>query len=72
MAEHHVAFDEMPDIGMIPETYTILSTAHVPNSPLPYLVYRNVLPKPYEVEAITEFIHSKSGWRRRVKLPNYP
>ncbi|OJI97479.1 hypothetical protein ASPVEDRAFT_49477 [Aspergillus versicolor CBS 583.65] len=47
-----------------PEQYTLPSTAHVPNSPMPVLVYRNVLPMPRTMEVTQEFIESH-GWSRQ-------
>lgn len=53
-----------------PEQYTLPSTAHVPNSPMPVLVYRNVLPMPRTMEIAQEFIESH-GWSRQVGFALY-
>lgn len=48
-----------------PEEYHIRSTYYSPNNRLPVLVYRDVLPKPYDESTTTEFL-TKNGWERRV------
>ncbi|KAH6873427.1 hypothetical protein B0T10DRAFT_533290 [Thelonectria olida] len=46
-----------------PEAYTLPPTEYVPNSPMPYLVYRNVLPLPVTETSCQEFIE-QHGWTR--------
>ncbi|RMJ26042.1 hypothetical protein PHISP_03069 [Aspergillus sp. HF37] len=46
------------------ETYTLPPTPHVPNSPLPVLVYRNALPAPVTETSTQRFIEG-NGWSRQ-------
>lgn len=50
---------------MHPEQYILPPTPHVPNSPLPVLVYRNVLPPSLTVDSVQKFIE-RNGWKRQV------
>ncbi|KAH6986463.1 hypothetical protein BKA56DRAFT_613833 [Ilyonectria sp. MPI-CAGE-AT-0026] len=47
-----------------PEAYYLPPTRYVPNSPLPLLVYRDVLPKPVTVESSQRFVE-QHGWDRK-------
>ena len=47
-----------------PETYTLQPTKFVPNSNLPVLVYRQVLPTPADVESTVQFLESHM-WEKR-------
>lgn len=47
-----------------PEAYYLPPTRYVPNSPLPLLVYRDVLPKPVTVESSQRFIEQQAGIER--------
>ncbi|KIM93785.1 hypothetical protein OIDMADRAFT_61419 [Oidiodendron maius Zn] len=47
-----------------PEQYHLKPTPHVPNSDLPVLVYRNVLPKPYEEDSASHFLEA-NNWEKR-------
>lgn len=51
-----------------PEAYHLPPTRYVPNSPLPLLVYRDVLPKPVTVESSQKFVE-QHGWDRKVSNP---
>lgn len=53
-----------------PETYLIPPTAYVPNSPLPVLVYRDVLPGPRTEASVQKFIQG-NGWERKVRSALY-
>lgn len=48
-----------------PEAYILPPTAYVPNNPMPYLVYRNVLPQPITVESAQALIE-QHGWGKAV------
>lgn len=48
-----------------PEKYILPPTSYVPNSPLPVLVYRNVLPFPRTEQTVQDFIELH-GWERKV------
>ncbi|VUC34752.1 unnamed protein product [Clonostachys rosea] len=50
-----------------PECYYLAPTKHVPNSPLPLLVYRDVLPKPITAESCQEMVEGH-GWTRQSKI----
>ncbi|KAI9871325.1 MAG: hypothetical protein M1830_003032, partial [Pleopsidium flavum] len=43
-----------------PETYLLPPTPHVPNSPLPVLIYRSALPMPVTASSTRAFIESNS------------
>ncbi|KAM0326599.1 hypothetical protein ACHAQA_006468 [Verticillium albo-atrum] len=47
-----------------PEQYHIKPTAHCPNNVLPVLVYRNVLPLPYNEATASEVLEAH-GWEKR-------
>lgn len=47
-----------------PEKYTLPPTAHCPNSALPLLIYRSVLPRPLTEESATAFLQ-RFGWEKR-------
>lgn len=49
-----------------PEQYWLSPTINVPNSPLPALVYRNVLPAPLESQSATDLCDG-NGWEKRVR-----
>lgn len=49
-----------------PEQYPLPPTTHVPNSPLPALVYRNVLPTPHDAQSAQELCEG-NGWEKRVR-----
>ncbi|KAF9891231.1 hypothetical protein FE257_004795 [Aspergillus nanangensis] len=48
-----------------PEHYVLPPTDHVPNSPMPILIYRNILPSPRTETTVQTFIE-KHGWSRKV------
>lgn len=50
------------------QCYFLTPAADVPNSSLPVLHYRNVLPHPRTEETVTEFLTSH-GWEKRVRFP---
>ncbi|KAH8730025.1 hypothetical protein GQ44DRAFT_473261 [Phaeosphaeriaceae sp. PMI808] len=47
-----------------PEQYPLPPTTNVPNSPLPALIYRNVLPSPCDSESAKELCEA-NGWEKR-------
>ncbi|KAH7085196.1 hypothetical protein BKA63DRAFT_13130 [Paraphoma chrysanthemicola] len=47
-----------------PEQYPLPPTTHVPNNPLPALVYRNVLPTPHNSDSATRLCEGNS-WEKR-------
>lgn len=49
-----------------PETYYLEPTQFVPNSKLPVLVYRNVLPQPYD-EITTQVFLERNQWLKGVR-----
>lgn len=53
------------------ECYFLGPNSDVPNSRLPVLCYRQVLPKPYDEESTTKFLTS-NRWEKRVRIPNNP
>lgn len=48
-----------------PEQYHLKQTLNVPNSVLPALVYRNILPRPHSA-ASAQTLCESNGWERRV------
>lgn len=56
--------------GYVPEVHYLPPTDYVPNSPLPYLVYRNVLPMPVTEESCKAFIE-RNGWVKTVRNAHY-
>ncbi|KAH8663444.1 hypothetical protein BGZ60DRAFT_411325 [Tricladium varicosporioides] len=50
--------------NIVPEEYYLKPTPYVPNSDLPVLVYRNVLPKPHEEDSTTKFLEG-NNWEKR-------
>lgn len=50
-----------------PEQYFIPPTVNVPNSPLPALIYRNVLPAPPDRET-AKVLCEANNWEKRVRL----
>lgn len=46
-----------------PETYHLSPTLHAPNSRLPILIYRSVLPASPDEDSVTEFLTSNK-WRK--------
>lgn len=50
----------------VPEQYFLLPTKHSPNNTLPALVYRNVLPVPYN-EATTTDTLTNHNWIKKVR-----
>ena len=52
-----------------PETYYCAQTPFVPNSRLPTLVYRDVLPRPHDEETTREFLEGNQ-WMRGVRVWN--
>ena len=50
-----------------PEVYYLQPTACAPNSPLPYLVYRNVLPQPLTEASTAEFLEASGCWKKTVR-----
>jgi uncharacterized protein YjlB len=53
-------------MGLEPETYYIEPTEYAPNSPMPVLVYRAVLPKPITEENASTFLEA-NNWEKRVR-----
>ena len=51
-----------------PDQFFLQPTAHSPNSPLPILLYRDVLPAPYSEESTTQFLEA-NDWEKRVCPP---
>lgn len=51
--------------SIAPEEYYLKPTPYVPNSDLPVLVYRNVLPSPHDEDSATDFLEANS-WEKRV------
>ncbi|WYZ35452.1 hypothetical protein EsH8_X_000099 [Colletotrichum jinshuiense] len=47
-----------------PEQYSVRPTAHCPNNVLPVLVYRNVLPEPYNEETVSDYLQ-RYGWVKK-------
>ncbi|KAF2223473.1 hypothetical protein BDZ85DRAFT_261644 [Elsinoe ampelina] len=54
-----------------PEIYHLTPTAHVPNSKLPVLIYRNVLPRPRN-EASSIAALEKNDWIHGGTFKHYP
>lgn len=54
--------------AIIPDRFFLQPTKHSPNSPLPILLYRKVLPEPYSEESTTKFLE-KNDWEKRVRIP---
>ena len=54
-----------------PEIYWTSPTAHVPNSKLPVLVYRNVLPADLSVETVTKALET-NHWMKGGVFGHYP
>lgn len=54
----------------LPEQYFIPPTKYVPNSDLPVLVYRNVLPSPYEEVSTSQFLEAHN-WEKGVCLHSF-
>lgn len=52
----------------IPEQYKLLPTRHCPNSVLPVLVYRNVLPEPRTEESVSTWLQRHGGWVKKARL----
>lgn len=48
-----------------PERFFVPPTAHAPNSPLPILLYRDVLPRPHGEASASAFLE-RNGWQKRV------
>lgn len=53
------------------EHFTLCSTAYVPNSKYPVLVYWDVLPKPQAEGRISAFLET-NGWEERGFWPDTP
>lgn len=54
----------------MPDQFILQPTEHSPNSPLPILLYRNVLPQPYTEATTTKFLEA-NDWEKRVsRLPS--
>ncbi|KAH8691755.1 hypothetical protein GQ44DRAFT_636133 [Phaeosphaeriaceae sp. PMI808] len=58
-----------------PEQYTLPGSTYVPNSVLPVLIYRNVLPTPVDPE-LTKNICEGNGWEKRgewgeIRIPHF-
>ncbi|KAL2011504.1 hypothetical protein VTN00DRAFT_4222 [Thermoascus crustaceus] len=47
-----------------PERFFVPPTAHAPNSPLPILLYRDVLPRPHGEASASAFLE-RNGWQKR-------
>jgi uncharacterized protein YjlB len=60
-----MASDLDPESMPNPECHILPATKYVPNSPLPLLIYRDVLPKPITTKSCQEMIESH-GWTRQV------
>ncbi|GAB7353935.1 hypothetical protein MBLNU459_g4541t1 [Dothideomycetes sp. NU459] len=54
-----------------PETYSLTPTLFVPNSVLPVLVYRNVLPLPHDQRSAKQALE-KNGWIQGGVFAHYP
>lgn len=50
----------------MPDQFFLQPTKHSPNSPLPILLYRNVLPQPYSEATTTKFLEA-NDWEKRVR-----
>lgn len=53
------------------EQLPLQPTAYVPNSPLPVLVYRDVLPSPRDEGSVTQFLTRHNTWEKGVSQPTY-
>ncbi|KAI8933129.1 hypothetical protein NX059_009770 [Plenodomus lindquistii] len=58
-----------------PEQYSLPKTTHVPNSDLPALIYRNVLPRPVDSD-VTKRLCESNGWEKRgewgaITIPHF-
>lgn len=53
-----------------PEQYLINANTHAPNSKLPVLVYRCVLPHPPTENTATVFLE-RNEWEKKVYVPTY-
>lgn len=60
----------MSDTQLQPESYYLAPTRFVPNSKLPVLVYRNVLPSPVEEDSATGFLE-RHNWAKLVSQDTY-
>ncbi|KAF4548066.1 Hypothetical protein D9617_32g091860 [Elsinoe fawcettii] len=54
-----------------PDVYHLTPTVHVPNSRLPVLIYRNVLPRPHN-QASTKAALEKNDWIQGGVFKHYP
>lgn len=54
-----------------PETYFLARTAHVPNSSLPVLLYRSVLPLPYHQQSARRVLEA-NDWIQGGVFSHYP
>jgi len=54
-----------------PEAYHLSPTKHVPNSALPVLVYRSVLPRPYSETSAVEALE-KNEWLHGGTFKHFP
>lgn len=54
-----------------PETYNLTPTPHVPNSALPVLVYRAVLPLPHSQNSAKDALE-KNDWIKGGVFKHYP
>ncbi|KAK4989423.1 hypothetical protein LTR66_007073 [Elasticomyces elasticus] len=61
----------MPSAQYQPERYFVTPTPHVPNSPLPVLLYRNVLPSDPTAETAQKTIE-KNKWLKGGVFKHYP
>ena len=55
----------------LPEAYHLTPTEHVPNSALPVLVYRSVLPRPYSEASAVEALE-KNQWTHGGTFKHFP
>lgn len=59
-----IAPQKMDDV----EHFVLKPTPFVPNSPLPVVIYRNVLPHPRTEETVTEFLTRHNAWQKGVLI----
>lgn len=57
----------MSSVAHAVEKFYLRPTVHSPNSPLPVLLYRSVLPRPCTEESVKTFLEANE-WERRVRM----
>ncbi|OAX82122.1 hypothetical protein ACJ72_03526 [Emergomyces africanus] len=54
------------------ERFYLQPTTYSPNSPLPVLLYRNVLPRPHSASTTIEFLERNKKWEKRGIFGHHP